>query len=220
MKHLRYFGVAALAALAVACSGPENFVIEKYFQAVNAKDNDTLTSFALVTLDKKVDKYQIKKVVGETKDAAPLAELAKKQKDIEAQVNQNKRDFNAYNLDHTMELTQVVALKRSGDKIPEKLAPVAADYEKFNEKKRELEKQLADARGLVDKEKKVMTVSIGTFDDMESLQGDVLTKQVELELTIGGQAIPYVMTLKKYDLKSATGARPTSRWIVSGLRKS
>lgn len=220
MKHLRYFGAAAMAALAVACSGPENFVIEKYFQAVNAKDNDTITSFALVAFDKKVDKYQIKKVVGETKEAAPLPELVKKQKDVEAQVNQNKRDYNAYNLDHTTEVTEVRNLKKNGDKIPDKLASVAADWDKFSDKKRELEKQLGDAKALVDREKKVMSVSIGGVDDMEGLQGDVLTKQVELELTIGGQPFPYLMTLKKYDVKSANGARPTSRWIVSGLQKS
>jgi hypothetical protein len=220
MKHLRYFGAAAVAALAVACSGPENFVIEKYFQAVNAKDNDTLTSFALVAFDKKVDTYQIKKVVGENKEAAPLAELVNKQRGIEAQINDNKRAYSNYNLDHTAEVTEVRALKKSGDPIPAKLAGVAADWEKFTEKEKELKKQLADAKSLVEKEKKAMGVSVGNVADIEALSGDVLTKQVELDLTIAGQAQPYLMTLKKYDVKNANGTRPTSRWIVAGLQKS
>jgi hypothetical protein len=220
MKHLRYFGAAAVAALAVACSGPENFVIEKYFQAVNAKDNDTLTSFALVAFDKKVDKYEIKKVVGETKDPAPLGELVKKQKAVESQITDNKRAYSAYNLDHTVEVTEVRALKKAGDPIPAKLAAIAADWDKFTEKEKELKKQLSDAKSLVEKEKKAMGVSMGSVADMEGLQGDLLTKQVELELTIAGQAQPYVMTLKKYDMKTPTGARPSGRWIVAALQKS
>jgi hypothetical protein len=220
MKHLRYWGAAAVAVLAVACSGPENFVIQKYFQAVNAKDNDTLTSFALVGFDKKVDKYEIKRVVGETKEPAPLTELVKKQKEIEAQITQNKREYSAYNLDHTVEVTEVRALKKAGDPIPAKLAAVAADWDKFTEKEKELKKLLSDAKALVEKEKKSMSVSVGTVDDMEGLQGDMLQKQVELELTVGGQTTPYLMTLRKYDVKNASGIRPTSRWIVSGLQKS
>jgi hypothetical protein len=220
MKHLRYFGAAAVAALAVACSGPENFVIEKYFQAVNAKDNDTLTSFALVGFDKKVDKYAIKKVVGETKEAAPLTELVKKQKGIEAQISANKREYTIYNNDHITEVTEVRALKKSGDPVPAKLAAVAADWDKFTDKEKELKKQLGDAKAAAEKERKTMSVSVGNVDDMDGLVGDVLTKQVEVELTVAGQTTPYLMTLKKYDVKSATGMRPTSRWIVSGLQKS
>jgi hypothetical protein len=220
MKHLRYFGAAVVAALAVACSGPEHFVIEKYFQAVNAKDNDTLTSFALVGFDKKVDKFEIKRVVSETKDAAPLAELVKKQKAIEGEINTNKRAYSTYNLDHTVEVTEVRALKKSGDPIPAKLAGVAADWDRFTDKEKDLKKQLSDAKALVDKEKKAMSVSVGGADDMDGLQGDVLTKQVELSLVIGGQPQPYVMTLKKYDVKNANGSHPTSRWIVSGLQKA
>jgi hypothetical protein len=220
MKHLRYFGAAALAALAIACSGPENFVIEKYFQAVNAKDNDTLTSFALVPFDKKVDKYQIKRVVSETKDVAPLAELVKKQKAIEAQLADNTRAYKTYNLDHTAEVTDVRNAKKAGDPIPAKLSAVAADWDRFTDKDKELKKQLADAKSVVDKEKKAMGVSVGGVDDMDGLQGDVITKQVELELVIAGQPQAYLMTLKKYEVKSANGAHPNSRWIVSGLQKA
>jgi hypothetical protein len=220
MKHLRYFGAAAVAALAVACSGPENFVIEKYFQAVNAKDNDTLTSFALVAFDKKVDKYQIKKVVNETKDAAPLPELLSKQKAIEGQIAQNKREYTIYNNDHINEVTEVRSLKKSGDPVPAKLATVAADWDKFTEKEKELKKQLNDAKTAADKERKTMSVSVGNVDDMDALQGDVLSKQVEIDITVAGQVQPYLMTLKKYDVKNAKGARPQSRWIVSGLQKA
>ena len=67
---------AALAAAAflTACGHPEKVVVDKYFQAVNAKDNQTLGSFASIDFDKKVDRVEIHKTLSETKDAAPLPE--------------------------------------------------------------------------------------------------------------------------------------------------
>jgi hypothetical protein len=44
----------------------------------------------------------------------------------------------------------------------------------------------------------------------------VLSKDVDLNLTIGGQVKPYVMTLRKYELTGGTG-RMVSRWVVQSL---
>src|SRR5947209_7685505 len=107
MKHLRYFGMAAIAATLVACAPPEKFVIEKYFQAVNSKDNDTLTSFALVGFDKKVDAWEIKKSNPEVKETAPLADLVKKSKDLEARLADNKKKYNSYFLDNMNAVDEV-----------------------------------------------------------------------------------------------------------------
>lgn len=220
MKHLRYIGALALAATLGACAPPERFVIEKYFQAVNSKDNDTLSSFALVSFDKKVDSWSIKSSAAETKETAPLPELIKKQKDLEAKLADNKRKYNAYFLDHMNDVDEVRAAKKNGSAVPAKLTAVAADWDKFTDNERDLKKQLAEAKSAVEKEKKTMIVSVGNLDDVDSLQGDVLIRQVELQLTIGGQTQPYLMTLKKYDVKGATGRSPISRWIVTGLQKA
>jgi hypothetical protein len=40
---------------------------------------------------------------------------------------------------------------------------------------------------------------------------------VDLNLTIGGQVKPYVMTLRKYELTGGTGARMVARWVVQSL---
>ncbi len=217
-----HFGGAVLAAIAlVACGHPERLVVEKYFQAVNAKDNQTLGSFALVGFDKKVDNWAIKRTVSENREVAPLAELVKKQKEIEAKIKENKKVYNAYNLDHNVEVTQVREAKKSGDKIPAKLADVAADWERFTDIEKQLKKELAQAKQAVEKEKKNMMVSIGNVDEVEGLEGDLLTKQLELELVVGGQPHAYLMTLKKYDVKPAAGGtKVISRWIVANIQKA
>jgi len=220
---IRRAGLAIVAAaILMACGHPEQNVIDKYFQAVNARDNQTLASFALVTFDKKVDKWTVKKTVSENKEAAPLSALVKKQKDLEAQFNANKKEYNTYNLDHLNEVTEVRELKKSGGKIPPKLAATASDWDKFEQKEGDLKKQLANAKNAAAREKANMMVSIGNVDEVEGLEGDVINKQVELELVIGGQPETYLMTLRKYDVKpvSGKGGKVISRWVVAGLQKA
>jgi len=223
MKRLStsYLAAATVAAaVTVACSSPEQLVVEKYFQAVNTGDNQTLGSFAAVNFDKKVDRWSIKRTVSENEAAAPLPELLKKQKEIEGQIADNKRTYTSYNLEHTAEVTEVREARRTGDKIPAKLSSVAADWEKFTEKEKELKKALAEAKSAVEREKKVMILSIGNVDEVEGLEGTLKSKQVEIELTINGAAENYLMTLKKYEMKSTGAARMISRWIIAGLQKA
>ena len=53
-------GSACLALAAAACGQPEKAVVDNYFNAVNAKDNQTLTSFAAVSFDEPVQSWKIK----------------------------------------------------------------------------------------------------------------------------------------------------------------
>jgi hypothetical protein len=62
-------------------------------------------------------------------------------------------------------------------------------------------------------------MSVGEVQGVEALEGEQLSKQVDLDLTIGGQPQKYTMTLRKYELKPAEGGnRVISRWIVTGLQ--
>ena len=53
---------------------------------------------------------------------------------------------------------------------------------------------------------------------MVTLKGEVTEKQIEVDLTINGQVQPYVMTLRKYDVKRANGQRVNSRWVIQNLQ--
>jgi hypothetical protein len=54
-------------------------------------------------------------------------------------------------------------------------------------------------------------------EDIETLAGEVISKDVDLNLTIGGQVKPYVMTLRKYELTGGAGPRMISRWVVQSI---
>jgi hypothetical protein len=211
--------LAAVVALAgVACGHPEKSVVDQYFNAVNAKDTQTLSSFAAVTFDKKVDRWAIKKTISEDKKAAPLPDLVQKAKDADAAVAANKKAASAWSLDRFNDIEAVREARKNNKPVPAKLTEVATKWDDFNTKDRDGKKTVAVTKDAVEKEKRSMARSIGDVEDVESLKGDVNEKQIEVDLTIAGQQQPYVMTLRKYDVKRDNGQTVRGRWVIQNLQ--
>jgi hypothetical protein len=198
--------VLGTAVAGSACGGPESRVVDQYFNALKQNDSQTITSFALVAFDKKVDNWKITGTEPETKAPATLPELAKKVRDLETELAANKKASQNYANEaegkRFLQIQEVKELQKKNAKISANLAPVAAAWDKFNEKDHDLKKALADAKDAVEKEKRRVVLSLG---------------QVGLSLTIAGEAKPYVMTLRKYDLTGDKAPRVTSRWVVESL---
>jgi hypothetical protein len=216
MRHRGHAPLAmlALSAVTTACGHPEKSVVDSYFNAVNAQDNQTLSSFATVSFDKKVQRWTIKKTLEETKTPLTLPDLAAKVRETEKGIVDNTKAARAYNDDHYKELGDIKALKK-GAPVPPKLQPIAAEWENFNKKDRELKKALAEAKDALEKEKRMVSLSLGSPpDDAENLTGDVVNKKVLLGLTIDGNERDYVMGLRKYNVK---GAGTRSRWMIHSL---
>ena len=216
---MRHRGRAPLAMLAlgaaVACgSHPEKSVVDSYFNAVNARDNQTISSFAVVNFDKKVQRWTIKKTLEETKTPVTLPDLAAKVRDAEKAIADNQKAAKAYGIDHYKELDDIKAVKK-GAPPPAKLQPIATEWDNYNKKDRELKKTLAEAREALEKERRMVSLSLGSDpEDAESVSGEVVNKKILLGLTIDGQEKDYVMTLRKYNVK---GAGTRSRWMIQGL---
>lgn len=208
-----------LAVAGLACSSAEKNVINQYFTALRANDQGTLTSFAMVAFDQKVDDWKVVRVGPETKTPVTLPELVKKQKELEAQLATNTREARAWGNDLNVypKLDQVRSLEQKGQKIPASLESIHQKWSDFNNKDRELKKAAADAKTAVEREKRNVALSVGQAEDVESLGGEVFSKEVEVNLTINGQVKPYVMTLRKYELTGGSGPRMISRWVVQSL---
>jgi hypothetical protein len=208
-----------LAVAGLACSSAEKNVVNQYFGALRANDQGTLTSFAMVAFDQKVDDWKVVSVGPGTKTPVTLPDLVKKQKDLEAELATNTREARAWGNDLNIypKLDQVRSLEQKGQKIPASLEPIHQKWTEFNTKDRELKKAVSEAKSAVEREKRNVALSVGQAEDIEALNGEVLSKDVDLNLTIGGQVKPYVMTLRKYELTGGTGPRMISRWVVQSL---
>jgi hypothetical protein len=208
-----------LAVAGLACSSAEKNVVNQYFGALRANDQGTLTSFAMVAFDQKVDDFSVVAVSPGTRTPATLPGLVKKQKDLEAEQKANEKEYRAWGNDLAVypKLDQMRAARAKGAKLPASLQPVADKFDAFQAKDRELKKAVSDAKAAVEKEKRNVALSVGQTEDIEALTGEVVSKDVDLNLTIGGQVKPYVMTLRKYELTGGTGPRMVARWVVQSL---
>jgi hypothetical protein len=210
--------VLGLSLAGAACGHPEKSVVDNYFNAVRAKDNQTLASFATARFERPVQAWAIKDTVEETTEPLPLPALAEKLKQAEAAQAANTKDARAYNLEHFAEIDQARDAKSKSKPVPAKVAPVAARWEEFNQKDRETKKAVAEARDALEKERRNMALSVGTPEGLEGMQGEVKTKKIAVDITIEGQGSqPYVMTLKRYEVKRE-GPRIQSRWIIQSLQ--
>jgi hypothetical protein len=211
--------ILAAAVLGAACGGgPESRVIEQYFNALRAGDNTTLTSFAAVAFDKKVDAWKVKGATPETRSPATLPDLAKKQSDLEAELAANKKAAGTYSNEKYADIDKVKELQKAGKPIPGNLKDVAERWTQFNDKDRELKRAVAEAKSAVEREKRNTMLSVGQQEDVEKLTGEIVSKQVDVDLTINGQVQPYVMTLRKYELAAAgSGPRTVSRWVIQNI---
>ena len=216
---LRIILAVALAVVSVACGHPEQRVVDQYFNAVNQQDTQTLSSFASVRFDKKVDKWRITSVSEETRTAAQLPSLVAKVSELDLALNDNKKAYNAYFLDHPKEVDQIRDLQKkdANAKIPANLQSYASEWAKFTQKEKDLKKSLADAKDAVEREKHNVSLSIGNLEDIESLTGEMVTKNMDLALTIAGEPKEYVMGLRKYDMQATGAGRVVSRWVIHSL---
>src|SRR6266545_3751585 len=189
--------VLCTAVASVACGHPEQRIVDQYFNALKANDNQTLTSFAMVAFDKKVDDWKITGSVPETRSPAVLPDLAKKVAELEAELAANKK---------------------AAESVPPGLAKVAEEWGKFNDKDRDLRKQVAEAKTAVEKEKRNVSLSVGQLEDVEKLAGEMVQKQVDLDLTVAGEAKAYTMVLRKYELSGGSVPRMVSRWVVQDIK--
>ena len=220
MKHsfVGFTAAAALAALALGCGNQETQVIENFFRAVKAKDNQTVTSFSMVQFDQEVKSWKVKSVGEEQRVPAPLASLAAALKTAEEAEAQNKKDASAYFNAHPLEVDKVKPLVESGSAVPKNLQKTAEDWKKFNDMDKELKAKAAEAKQAYDREKRLVTMSTHQPADADALVGDVVTKTAIVEVDAGGGVKSYAIQLRKYDLAPRGKAtKVTSRWLIQSI---
>jgi hypothetical protein len=211
---------AGLALAGLACSSAESKVVDQYFTALRANDQNTLTSFAMVAFDQKVDDWKITAEGPPTTAAATLPDLVKKQKDLQAEFEKNTRDARAWGNDLKVypDLEKVREARQKNAKYPASLQPIADKWDAFQDEDKRLRKAIGEAKAAVEREKRNVSLSVGQVEDVENLTGEVAQRDIDLDLTIGGVVKPYTMTLRRYDLKGNEGGpRMMSRWVIQSL---
>ena len=219
-SYIGFTAAAAFAALTIACGNQETQVIENFFRAIQAKDNQTVSSFAVVQFEQEVKSWKVKSVGEEQRTPAPLAGLAKALKDADEAAAQNKKDASAYFNAHPLEVDKVKPLVESGGKIPANLQKTAEDWKKFGDLDRDLKEKMANAKQAYEREKRLVIMSVGSAGTPDTLAGDVVIKTAMVDIEADGDVKPYAIQLRKYDVAPAgQSAKVMSRWLIYSITK-
>jgi hypothetical protein len=210
--------VAGLAVISVACGGPEKTVVDQYFNAVKAKDNQTLSSFAAVNFDRPVEAWKISGVGPEEEAPAPLPDLVAKVKDLEVQAAANKKAAGGYHMQRFQDIDRINEIRKRNGTVPANLSAVATEWDQYNQKDRDLRRAISAAKEAVEKERRNVRLSVGDVEGVEGLQGKMLSKKVDVDITVKDEKPQsYVMTLRKYELQRE-GPRVNARWVVQAIQ--
>jgi hypothetical protein len=214
-------GLALAAALTIAaCGHREQRVVDQYFGALNAGDNQTLAGFAIFKLEQKVDKWRIVSASDETSVKAPLPELVQTATSTQAKYDLEKKAVQNFALNDLNGYSQAQEIIKKGAKAPANLQDMVARLEAWSKRERELKSQIAEARSAADTERRIVVLSVGPdLKDIDTLEADQINKTLELGLTIGGQEQTWTMQLRRYKLKEETAQRVITRWVVQSLQK-
>lgn len=217
-SHAGFTAAAAIAALTIACGNQETQVIENFFRAVQAKDNQTVTSFSMVQFDQEVKSWKVKSVGEEQRTPAPLASLAAALKAADEAAAQNKKDAGAYFNAHPLEVDKVKPLVESGASVPANLQKTATDWKQFNDADKALKAKAAEAKQAYEREKRLVTMSTGQGAQADALVGDLITKTAIVDIESGGDVKTHAIQLRKYEVSPrGQGAKTMSRWLIQSI---
>jgi hypothetical protein len=220
-RTLAVIGIIVAFVVIQACtSAPEKNLLEKYFNAVTLKDNDTMSSMALEPLQPDMASWKIVRIGEERIEPATLpalnaAELeAKKAQD--AQIGPTiDADSALKDAQYEKDLARSAAGKAAAQKNIDRFQ---AAYDIENGKMQELKRVYNAAKAAAAAEEEMTMFSLGQRElpVVRSLTGDVHSKEVEIAITLQSGAVKnYKLLMKQYMLKDeANNLRHPGRWVI------
>lgn len=223
MLRLRNLVVASAMVSLLACSGgEEQQLLSRFFMACRSGDNTTIASVSQVGLPgaETCEAWEVLEVAETRSEPFKLIELreqlidAKKERDVQFEKGKYFLEDN-YN---DIEKIQLRLDRDPGYKFSGKLGEVQQEWEKIIADRKTLERAVQEINREVEKEIKLAKMSLLADAPINNMEGNVLTKRVDVSVTQSGQAIPYVFTLMKYDLMNPqNNVAAKSRWIIVGI---
>lgn len=220
-RTLTVIGMIVAFFVIQACTpAPEKNLLEKYFNAVTLKDNDTMSSIALEPLQPDMASWKIVSIGEEKIEPASLPALntaeveAKKAQD--AQIGPTlDADSALKDAQYEKDLARSAAGKAAAQRNIDKFQ---AAYDIENAKMQELKRVYNAAKAAAAAEEEMTMFSLGQRElaVVRSLAGDVHSKDIEIAITLQSGAVKnYKLLLKQYMLRDeANNIRHPGRWVI------
>ena len=225
-----YVAATILIASFVACGGqPEEDILKRYFRAVRAGDNLTLSNIATATLDSGVvQDFTITSVSEpQEKELQVKARLADLQ-EAEASQEAFNEEMKAYQDENVEAIGRILTAERSGEEVGRQDEETQVAWAEWREKSSEHSKAVSDAGQALSNERATAEQSVFNASnpiDISQYDGKVISKTVNISASVLGddgatseQNLAVLLT--RTELTGADGDNVSGRWIIAGISAS
>lgn len=211
------FALLLLVVITTSCQKPEEITISKYFQAMKAKDRDTMAAMAaepfavefkswkLVSSEEPVvEDFTLPKMVEQ------LA-AAKKKKDDQILLVRDKKDL----LDQLRTKLSETRGSRAKAEVQKEIDAMAIEFETETANYKRDQANYTQVKTQVENEKKMIALSTNIDQNQELLAGKTVTTKAIVMVDGAGGEREYQFTLRKYELINPVTKKVSSnRYII------
>ena len=219
-KVLLLVALLVLVMVTTSCQKPEEITISKYFQAMKAKDRDTMAAMAAETVSMEFKSWElissetpVSEEFGLPKMLKELADV-KKQKDAQILLVTDKKDV----LD---QLKTKLDESRSSKKaaVQKEIDAMAAEVETEIANYKRDQANYTQMKAQVENEKRMIALSTNIEQNPELLAGKTVTSKSIVKVDGPDGQKEYVFTLRKYELiNPVTNKVSSNRYIILNIR--
>ena len=201
-KVLVLVAVMILIMITTSCQKPEEITLSKYFQAMKAKDRDTMASMAAEPMALEFKSWKLVSSEAPVSEDLILQQLITAMADIKAKKDKqiglvkdkkDALDLLKTKLGETRGSRQKAELQKQIDATEQEVATETANY-------KQAQVDYAQMKNQVEVEKKMVTMSTSIEQNQELMTGKAVTVKSIIKITTASGDKDYVFLLRKYEL--------------------
>ena len=221
--------VLAIGGSMTACGGggEEQTLISSFFRAERFNDRATLGGVSMVAFspdtDGTIGSFDIESISEEQRRPLRMRELVVAVAQAQQDQSAFAADMKAYQDENIDAIARVIEAERADEDIRSRDGDVQEAWTKWREDSQGHSRAVSDAEAALNAESSVATVS--AYDpnnpiDVQSLEGELLTKEVTIsaavELNGSEEDRTLVITLQRVELNAPDGMIE-GRWIITAI---
>lgn len=220
-KVLVLVALLFLIMITTSCQKPEEATLSKYFQAMKAKDMDTMAAMAAEPVALEFKSWELVSSEAPVSEEVLLPKLieelaaVKKKKDDQILLVKDKKD--------ALDQLKTKLSETRGSKQKAELQKQIADMEKevevetANYKRDQM--NFTQMKNQVDNERKMITLSTNIEQNQELYAGKTITTKALVKITTAGGDKEYVFQLRKFELVNPVNNKVFSnRYIILSIQ--
>jgi len=203
--------------LSVGCRGPEQEVLDRYLDASQRGDNQTVAALSMVAFPEDVESWNILEISDERRDPYLVPELRQIVGTAEDERDAQFKVFGEFRRENYETLRRIRArlVDEPDYHFPGRNGELQDQWAAFRLERRQVVAKLHEAEVALEGEIRRVNKSLQRESFPEYLTGVALRKDARVRVTTLEGDGHYIITLTQYELKNQFDSLVPARWIVT-----